>query len=148
MKVIFIGLSNKIGKDPLASDTISGALVDDIINKLNMKCIKTNLVTFAPLDCNGKLRYPNEREKNVGFVELKKLYLSNKPCILVCLGNKVFDFLDNKLENLIKIKHPSYIAVYRRNSVNDYIVEASDLIKTSYNSFLKENAKKLLQNIN
>lgn len=128
MKIIFVGLSNKINTKPLDSNTISGALIDEIINGLNFECIKTNLVNFAPLNENGKLRYPNQHEKDCGYIDLKKILQTNNPSLVVCLGDIVYRYLENKLENVVKIKHPAYIAVYRRAEKEHYIASSIDLI--------------------
>lgn len=49
-KIIFIGLSDKIGCIPLQSDTKSGMLIDKIIKNINAKSYKINLVNFPPVD--------------------------------------------------------------------------------------------------
>ena len=123
-------MSNKLGMAPLASDSISGALIDEIIKDINEDCIKTNLVDFAPLDKNNKLRYPNQIEKDLGFISLNKTIERNNPCLIVCLGNEVYEYLGKKFINSIKIKHPSYIAVYRRKFREEYITETSILINS------------------
>jgi len=128
ISIFFIGLSNKIGKEPLSSETLSGALVDKIIDVINFKCIKTNLVNHSPLDRNGKLRYPNIEEKNNGFKSLSLKLENNKPYIAVCLGKKVSDYLNNKVENQINIKHPAYIGVYKRKDTDLYIKSTIDNI--------------------
>lgn len=122
-KVIFIGLSNKIDKLPLSSDTISGRLIDRMVVDIKADCIKSNLVNFAPLDDYGKLRYPNNKEKDIGFRSLSIGLKENYPYIAVCLGDKVFNYLKDRInnDNIIKIKHPSYIAVYKRQEVEMYI---------------------------
>jgi hypothetical protein len=43
MRVIFVGMHNKPGMEPLDSRTKSGKLIDRIINELPIDCIKTNL---------------------------------------------------------------------------------------------------------
>ena len=120
-KIFFIGLSNKIGKESLAGDTISGALIDKIIDKLDYECIKTNLVNFAPIDEAGKLRYPNIEEKDRGFKSLNVILEKNMPYVAVCLGRQVSDYLKNKIKNVLSIQHPSYIAVYKRKDTEMYV---------------------------
>ncbi len=127
-KIIFIGLSNKIDTEPLSSQTVSGALMDRIINNLEFSCIKTNLVNFAPLNNIGKLRYPNEIEKDQGFKGLKLLLQNNDPYIAVCLGKNTADYLKGKIDNLLAIKHPAYIAVYRRKESDLYVQNTVDMI--------------------
>lgn len=130
IKIIFIGLSNKVNKTPLSSGTISGDLIDKIINNLKFQCIKTNLVNFAPIDKNGKLRYPNIEEKNKGFETLEITLENNSPYIAVCLGRGVSDYLNNKVDNILSIKHPAYIAVYNRKDISIYINDVVDRINS------------------
>ena len=133
--VLFIGLSDKVGCTPLQSGTKSGDLIDKIIEKVNSNCYKVNLVNFAPLDENNKLRYPNKQEMDLGYINLEKVIESLQPCICVCLGDKVSKYLSKKSEGFISIKHPSYIAVYKRSTMDKYISESAELIELK----LKEN---------
>lgn len=141
MKIIFVGLSNKINCEPLASSTKSGAIVDQIIAKIDFGCIKTNLVNFAPVDMNGKLRYPNSEELEAGFDDLRLIIDKNNPCIVVGLGLIVCKNLDKKVDNLVKIKHPSYISTYRQHQKDDYIQDSVNEIT----KLLKNTAVKPLQ---
>jgi uracil-DNA glycosylase family 4 len=127
-QVVFVGLTNKINKSPLASDTLSGKVIDDIISGVGGTCIKTNLVNFAPINNSGKLRYPTKAEKDNGFSTLTNLLEKNRPNIVVCLGNIVGDYLVDKIDNVIKIKHPAYVAVYKRGDLNNYIVSTTVFI--------------------
>lgn len=129
-KIFFIGLSNKIGTEPLASDTLSGSLIDKIIEKLDSDCIKVNLVNFAPIDDCGKLRYPDKNEMDIGYLSLKLTLEDNNPYIAVCLGNKVSGYLVDKVNNIISIKHPSYIAVYKRKEIDSYIENTVEIINS------------------
>jgi hypothetical protein len=124
MKIIFVGLSNKINLEPLASSTKSGSLIDEVIVRLDYVCIKTNLVNFAPVDTNGKLRYPNLEELEAGFNDLRLIIEKNSPCIVVGLGSIVCKKLDKKVDNLVKIKHPSYVSIYRRSQKDDYVQDS------------------------
>lgn len=137
MNIILIGLSDKINHAPLDSATKSGALIDKIIDKLEYKCVKLNLVNYAPIDDNGKLRYPNKDEIINGYKKIKFIINQNQPCIVVCLGRIVADFLDTKLDNIIKIKHPSYISVYKKQFTNQYILESVEAI----NKMIQKNHK-------
>lgn len=129
MRVFFIGLSNKIGKQPLSSETLSGGLIDKIIDGLGFDCIKTNLVNFSPLGHDGRLRYPKKEEMDEGFKSLAEELSSSDPYIAVCLGSKVSSYLDGKIQNIISIKHPAHIAVYKRGCLNEYIDMAVQDIK-------------------
>lgn len=132
--VLFIGLSDKVGCTPLQTGTKSGDLINKIIEKVNSNFYKVNLVNFAPLDENNKLRYPNKEEMDLGYINLAKVINELSPCICVCLGHKVSKYLSNKLNDTINIKHPSYIAVYKRKEIDIYVDESAELI----NKRLKE----------
>ncbi len=127
---------------PLSPLTASGALISTIeqpfLNKISF--YKTNLVKCAPLVGN-KLRYPLEHEMDKCFPnfqwELEKL----KPATVFLLGKQVASFVFRKLSdykpsfnenftyssfkikniNFIPIHHPSYILVYKRKNLNQYI---------------------------
>lgn len=124
MKVIFIGLSNKIDQTPLASGTLSGNLVDRIINELNYECIKTNLVDFAPTNESGKLRYPNQAEIEADWPRLSSLIDELSPCVCVCLGEKVYRFLSGRTKSCLKIRHPAYVSIYKNKDTDRYVKES------------------------
>ena len=50
MKIVFVGLSNKINKMPFDITTNSGKIVHEIISRLKDDCYLMNLVDYAPLD--------------------------------------------------------------------------------------------------
>lgn len=124
-KIIFIGLSNKPNQTPLASGTLSGKLIDRIVNKLDYECIKTNLVDFAPMSELGKLRYPTQAEIEANWPRLNLLINKSNPCVCVCLGEKVYKFLSSRTANCLKIRHPAYVSVYKNKSVNNYIKDSA-----------------------
>lgn len=126
MKVLLLGLSNKIGLKPFDNSTNSGKLVDMIIEKCNcrdIKFTKYNLVMFAPLDSKGKLRYPNKEELQEGVNELSKII--NKYDCVILFGDKVQKAVnkDLRFNNVSKIcvLHPSYIWIYKHKEINNYI---------------------------
>lgn len=146
-EVICVGLSNKKGKLPLDSSTNSGKLIDKLEEQLKDKfeynVYKTNMVNYAPLDNNGKLRYPNKEEMEIGCKNLFNTIKSINPKIVVLLGSSVCDqvekYLKIKLEPInfkkdftyypilhngiyyIKIQHPSFIYRFKRKYIDDYI---------------------------
>jgi DNA polymerase len=132
--VMWVGLSAKKVDDvnetiPLCNDTNSGKIIEMIENKLsNIRFYKSNLVKCLPLDENNKLRYPSTSEMNACIdnllLEIKKL----NPKIIFVLGKNTYNFIDkyfkkNKIDNskLIYIEHPSYIYVYKRKYIDDYV---------------------------
>lgn len=131
-KVLFIGISDKPGCSPLQSGTKSGDLIDRIIMGLDVECYKSNLVNFPPVDEKGKLRYPTKSEMDLGYKNLQRCIVEINPDVCIFLGDKVTKYLSDKI-NGISIKHPSYIAVYKRKYESEYIDEAISLIKLNLN---------------
>ncbi|MDD3452903.1 MAG: hypothetical protein PHN42_01325 [Bacilli bacterium] len=124
MKIVFVGLSNKKNLKPFDKKTKSGEIIDQIIDALDDHCYKLNLVSYAPLNDDNKLRYPTKleiiKERPKFLREIKKI----NPDIIIGFGNivgnelKKIKLINNKL--IIK-KHPSYIYVYKRKEINNYI---------------------------
>ena len=124
MKVLFVGLSNKPNVEPFDSSTNSGKVVDSIINKLECDCHKVNLVNYAPVNENNKLRYPTTNEISAVIPEFMEFVTNLKPDLIVAFGNVVsnelqkIDMLNCKI---IYHKHPSYILVFQRKNLENYI---------------------------
>jgi len=133
-KVAIVGISNKQNCVPLDNSTNTGKIIDRIITYFpEVEFYKTNLVNFAPLNELGKLRYPTKQE-----VEDNMQFLLNnirKFDVIICLGNKVTNYLTGKIDNIISIKHPSYIWVYKRKELDGYINGTTEIIK----EFLENN---------
>lgn len=137
MKIVLIGLSNKKEMEPFDSSTPSGKIIDKIIDRVDGEFYKLNLVPYAPLDKNGKLRYPNLSEIKMEIPNLKKRINEIHPDLIIGFGSivgkelkKIKEF-DNKL---IIEKHPSYIYVYQRKELKQYI----NHIVLKINSFKEE----------
>lgn len=152
--VFWVGLSAKKVEDiendiPLSNDTNSGKIINRIESRFEEEIFyRTNLVKCVPLDQQGKLRYPDKKEKKVCFNNL--LYEINliNPKIIFLLGKEVSNFIlsNNGVDNyhldeeynyetyLVKgifyvpVHHPSFIHVYRRKRVDEYINSISDII--------------------
>ncbi|MDZ4679512.1 MAG: uracil-DNA glycosylase family protein [Saprospiraceae bacterium] len=145
--VFWVGLSAVKFKDedeklPLSSLTASGSLIHTIEQPFShkMSFYKTNLVKCAPME-GGKLRYPLSYEMEKCFPnfqwELEKL----EPTTVFLLGKQVASFVLKKLSphkplfsesfnyasfeigpiNFIPIHHPSYMLVYKRKNLKQYI---------------------------
>lgn len=138
--VMWVGLSakkvsNVIESIPLSNDTNSGKIIELIENKLpNINFYKTNLVKCVPLNENHKLRYPNNDEMNFCINNLIYEIEILKPKIIFILGKKSYDFINkyffrNKIDRakLVYIEHPSYIYVYKRKYIDDYINKVVDI---------------------
>ena len=125
MKTIcIIGISDKSGKAPFDSSTNSGKIIDQIISKVDANFIKMNYVSFAPLDEFGNLRYPTKEELNASFFSFQERILKLNPDVLVVCGKMIAKELKKHhfyQDQILEISHPSYIWVYKRKLLNDYI---------------------------
>lgn len=144
-QVFWVGLSAKrVESDvdiPLSPDTNTGM----IIQKIEETChdiitYKTNLVKCLPLNEKQKLRYPNNNEIDCCFEHLLNEINTMSPQIVFLLGEKVyssvgkhlkikfnkwedFDFYYKEVDGVyyVPIYHPSYIYVYKRKKIDEYI---------------------------
>lgn len=146
--IFFVGLSHKLWKDgnileAFCSSTSSWKLINTIKDKSqNSNIYMTNLVKWVPLDENKKLRYPSTMEKQIWAKELMKQIIYYKPEKVFLFGKQVSDTVLNNLDAekindklyktgetyLVLIDHPSYISVYRKNSIDQYCKEIISLI--------------------
>lgn len=138
MKIVLVGLSNKIGMEPFDIRTHSGQVVEKIINNLNHQFIKMNLVSYAPINTYGKLRYPTQKEIKKEFPLFIEKIEKIKPDLIIGFGNIVTSYL-NKIDNiqnkLVSFKHPSYMYVYKRKELEQYITNIQDSILQYENNF-------------
>ena len=142
---MFVGLSSKPGTEALCPTTNSGKLIGEIENRVaeTFSVHKTNLVKCAPLDSGGKLRYPTLAEMKACLPHLLSEIEHFQPRVIVPLGGQVAKFMVNNLMPdqhfdgfaddfsyqafslnngmLLPIHHPSYIWVYRRKRIPQYI---------------------------
>lgn len=145
--IFWVGLSAvKFDEDqerlPLSSLTPSGALIHTIEQPFRRKLAfyKTNLAKCAPLTGN-KLRYPLEHEMDKCFPNFQWELKNLKPTTVFLLGKQVASFILKKLSNhkplfnenfdyssfeigginFIPIHHPSYILIYKRKDIAQYI---------------------------
>lgn len=143
--VYFVGLSAKPMCEHLDPDTRTGNIIEQIIHDLpSVKAVKTNLVKTAPIDQRGNLRYPNQTEMQSGWDELYNEINRAFPKVIVTLGQQVSFFLrlqmgvhpvkprlpvDYSYESyfalsqsiVLSVHHPSFIYVYRRNDIANYV---------------------------
>ncbi len=129
----------------LAPNTRTGYIIEKIIRYLpSIKTVKTNLVKTPPIDQEGKLRYPNSKEMKIGWNELRDEIDQMFPYIIVTLGQQVSFFLRSQMgvqpnkptfpvdfsyrsqysqsnSHILSIHHPSFIYVYRRKDIDNYI---------------------------
>lgn len=132
-------------ESPLSQKTNSGKLISEIeLNNKYAEFYKTNLVKCLPLE-NGKIRYPKKHEMQSCCQHLETEISEFKPKLVFLLGKQVGDFLteikNHKLSDnfeytpfykddtiYVPVHHPSYILVYKRKQVNDYISGISKII--------------------
>ena len=157
--IMWVGLSAKKVEDvgtaiPLSNDTNSGKLIDNIESGLGeFTFIKANLVKCLPLDEHSKLRYPTTNEMKACYSNLKQEIIKVKPKVVFLLGMNVSKFilkdikvtitgLDNKYQYTyfrhndiyyVPIHHPSYIHIYKRKQIDQYILGVQSIINEVYN---------------
>lgn len=106
-QIFWVGLSAKIIKNedeiPLSPDTNTGMLIQKIEQMLGeVDTYKTNLVKCVPLNEQNKLRYPNKKEIDSCFGNLKKEIKELSPRIVFLLGEKVYSSVEkHSILNLI-----------------------------------------------
>ena len=167
--VYFIGLSAKPLCEHLDPETPTGNIIEQIIHDLpSIEAVKTNLVKVPPIDTIGKLRYPNPAEMRSGWKELQFELDRTFPCLVITLGQQVSFFVRSQMgvqpakprlpsdfsyasfllpsqSYILSVHHPSFIYVYRRNYIANYVEnvvrsvlvlvsESDNYVEKTYNS--------------
>lgn len=151
-QVFWVGLSAKKttfeSEKPLSPTTNSGKLICNVEEKCSqILTYKTNLVKCVPLDEQMKLRYPNKKEIDICFPNLKREIDDLNPKIVFLLGDKVtkavsrhlminfeswdgfnYKYIIHDKTYYVPIHHPSYIHVYKRKEVETYINNIEKII--------------------
>lgn len=151
-QIFWVGLSaKKMLSDieiPLSPETNTGMLIQKIENACsNVITYKTNLVKCLPLTEQQKIRYPNKKEIDSCFENLLKEIHIMSPKIVFLLGEKVFSSVGKHLNidfekwngfeyrykahgNIyyVPIHHPSYIYVYKRKKMDEYIKSVEKIV--------------------
>ena len=144
-QVIWVGLSaKKMSSDmevPLSPETNTGMLIQKIEEMCKeVVTYKTNLVKCLPLTEEQKLRYPNRKEIDCCFEHLMSEIHEMSPKIVFLLGEKVYTSVERKMKvefekwndfeyhykefegtYYVPIHHPSYVYVYRRKEMDEYV---------------------------
>lgn len=152
-QVFWVGLSaKKIESDedtPLAPNTNTGMLIQKIEETCNeVITYKTNLVKCLPLTEEKKLRYPNKKEIDHCFDNLLSEIRTMAPHIVFLLGEKVYSsvgrhlnidfdkwnefeyhYIEHEGIYYVPIHHPSYIYVYKRKEMDNYIESVNKMIR-------------------
>lgn len=138
--VIFVWLSYKLDKNGKILEAFCDSTNSwKVITELEKWCqwisiYKTNLVKWVPLK-DGKIRYPNADEKKDWLQKLQDEILVVNPKVVYLFWKIVSDYIIKHL-NLEKIsdfeykfwnvvfilaRHPSYIYIYKRKEIDNYI---------------------------
>ncbi len=151
-QIFWVGLSAKKAitdtEIPLSPETNTGMLIQKIESSCcDVVTYKTNLVKCLPLTEQQKLRYPNKKEIDSCFGNLLKEIHTMSPKIVFLLGEKVYSSVGKYLNidfekwndfeytyktfekiHYVPIHHPSYIYVYKRKRIDDYIKSIEKII--------------------
>jgi DNA polymerase len=139
--VAWVGISQKPDTSDLSEYTNTGKIIKEIEEKTpHLYHYKTNLVSFAPMNGNGKLRYPSQKEIDASFDDLMERISSNDSKIIFLLGGIVVEAFERNAKVKLKkwngfnyyatgyknfvvvpVHHPSYISVYKRKHRLEYI---------------------------
>lgn len=152
-QIFWVGLSAKMtktdGEIPLSPTTNTGMVIEEIEGKLGeVVTYRTNLVKCVPLNEHHKLRYPNQKEINCCIPNLQKEIEELHPKIVFLLGEKVYSsvgkYLGIEFEKwkgydyhykehdgvyYVPVHHPSYIYVYKRREVEQYVNSVAKIAK-------------------
>jgi hypothetical protein len=126
MRVIFVGVHNKVGMTPLDSKSVSGKRVDAIIARVGIKeYVKTNLFDDLKIPVS-----PTDVKSLIAFWELK--YRPSENDIVVLLGGIVQHLFPKGIEcKRIRVAHPSL--QYSKVKPDEYISSVAEKI----NAYLK-----------
>lgn len=151
--VFWVGLSavkvDDVEDDtPLSEHTNSGKLIHTIEQSARpAKFYRTNLVKCLPLN-GGKIRYPSKSEMKKCSSNFNLEVEHGKPKLVFLLGKQVSDFVFDWLEipapqlsetfsytthfydgaYYIPVHHPSFILVYKRRRLDEYVANISKII--------------------
>lgn len=151
-QVVCVGLSAKLSscKDetPLDPRTVSGNIIAQIEQSIGFSFYKTNLVKCVPLDETDMLRYPTNDEIAHCATHLKGEVEEVQPKVVLLLGNTVasgvakhrnmetptfngyhYHSIEHNGVKYIAIQHPSYIYVYKRKEMQQYVNAVVDAIR-------------------
>ncbi len=152
---LWVGLSEKPVNDgsvftPLSPNTTSGKLIAEIEERCpSAQFYRTNLVKMAPLNAQGKLRYPTHSECIEHYPQLIEDIASIMPSVVLLLGKQVSAYVLSQfgITEVVKsslfdyeivrhsgvcyvaIHHPSYISVYKRKEKEVYIRAIQELME-------------------
>lgn len=117
----FVGMHNKPNMKPLDSKTMSGKIIDAIINELPIFCEKTNM-------CEVDYMPKEKREIWAHNLEWNEKYQPTTDSIIVLLGGWVHKHFLLTNAKIIKLPHPASSIYHAKKE--DYIKNAVDKIKS------------------
>jgi uracil-DNA glycosylase len=153
--VFWVGLSSVLiseddEKIPLSPYTKSGSLISKIEEPFlnDISFYKTNVVKCLPL-LNNKIRYPLKHEMEKCYPNLLDEIETLKPKTIFLLGKQVAQFVLEKHSitsflfneqfnyepfiindiSYVPVHHPSFILVYRRKYIDNYILGITSLFQ-------------------
>lgn len=155
--VMCVGLSAKPDMLDLDPRTRTGSLVVQMELEIGInRWHKTNLVKYAPLGRDQKLRYPTVNEMMHCFNTLKREISAVAPLLIICLGTIVSRFLLKEFNIgqkfsgfgvdcrymhydvgrfiLLPVHHPAYVSCYKHKILDKYIKEVCTSVDYLINS--------------
>jgi len=98
-RIIFVGMNNKEGRQPLCSSTRSGKLIDKVIAALGpgYECVKTNLYDIDTWP--EKIYFPHDWVIRSNYLE--------KGGTIVGLGESVHNVFHRYGYRFVKVAHPA-----------------------------------------
>lgn len=121
MRVIFVGMHNKIDTMPLCSSTKSGKLIDRVAMAVGCRWIKTNLydVDYCPITYVEKAELARDWHYKTDWATRD---------IVVLLGKEVHEnFIDSSGITILKFAHPA--SKWTHASMDEYVKKMSEAIK-------------------
>lgn len=135
----------------MSPETKSGALIEEIEKPLSSQLTfyKTNLVKCLPLN-SGRIRYPNQGEMKKCSSKFDMELRALNPSLVFLLGKQVASFVFKRYLNkeatldkafhyqphfyngmyFVPVHHPSYMLIYKRKCVEDYITGIRSLCES------------------
>ena len=125
-RIIFVGIHNKQGKQPLCSSTMTGKVVDRIIEGVQAECLKTNLceVEYFPKDF---------AEINERAIAWHYKYEPTKADVIVTLGAWVKEHFWYDELRVVSLRHPA--GIYGAKNKDEYVLQAVEKIKNVFLNF-------------
>jgi hypothetical protein len=123
MRVIFVGIHNKPGMEPLDSRTKTGKVIDRIIDQLKpYECIKSNLFDKEYFPISDREIWCANTDWNVTLEPAPK-------DIIILLGNWTHKHFILTPGKIIKLAHPASFMYRSKEKTEEYINSSVEKIK-------------------